>query len=45
MLPSDRVVFLDLDFPLDRLLVLTRIVSMTLAEACFVPYGDEFDEM
>ena len=44
MLPSDRVVFLEFEFSLDRLSVLGRIIGVAFAHPFFVPDGDELYE-
>lgn len=45
MLSGNRVIFLEFELSLDRLLVLGRIVGVALAHAFLVPDGDKLDEV
>ena len=45
MFTNDRIIFFKLKLPFYWFSILTRIVSMPLAGACFIPYGDELYEM
>ena len=45
MFASDGVVFLQLNFSLDGLLVLGRIISVALADTFCVPDGDKLYKM
>lgn len=45
MLASYGVVLLKLEFALNRLPVLSRVVGVTLADAFRIADGDQFDEM
>jgi hypothetical protein len=45
MFPDEGVVLFELDFLLDGLLILARVISVAFAGAGLVPYGDELYEM